>query len=157
MHDVSLRQDLINYMSLFCLIMRIDGPNPIRPSVKRESKSKTGASGSFSDALEPESVSEAAPTIRLAGIGSLFALQEVPDPTTGRRRAAIARGDMLLDSLGEIQMGLLEGTIDKRGLKHLGVAVRSARAGTEDPALQAVLDEIEVRAAVELAKLEPVE
>ena len=39
------------------------------------------------------------------------------------------------------------------GLAALATAVRSARASTSDPALQSVLDEIEMRAAVELAKL----
>jgi hypothetical protein len=32
--------------------------------------------------------------------------------------------------------------------------VRDSRSGTEDPALEGVLDEIETRAAVELAKSE---
>jgi hypothetical protein len=32
--------------------------------------------------------------------------------------------------------------------------VRDERANTDDPALEAVLDEIELRAAVEVAKLE---
>jgi hypothetical protein len=134
--------------------MRVDGTNPIRSAVgRRDGKSKTGAAGSFGDVLGGEAVAEPVAAAPLAGVGALFALQEVPDATTGRRKAAVARGDMLLDRLGDIQLGLLEGTIDRRGLGELAAAVRSARGATDDPALQAVLDEIELRAAVELAKL----
>jgi hypothetical protein len=103
--------------------------------------------------LGGETVAEPVAAAPLAGVGALFALQEVPDATTGRRKAAVARGDLLLDRLGDIQIGLLDGAIDRRGLTQLAAAVRGARAGTDDPALQGVLDEIELRAAVELAKL----
>jgi hypothetical protein len=134
--------------------MRVDGANPIRSAIgRRDGKSKTGASGSFGEVLGGETVAEPIAAAPLYGVGALFALQEVPDATTGRRKAAVARGDMLLDRLGEIQIGLLEGTIDRRGLTQLAAAVRGARAATNDPELQGVLDEIELRAAVELAKL----
>jgi hypothetical protein len=134
--------------------MRVDGSNPIRSAVgRRDGKSRTGASGSFGEVLGSETVAEPMAAAPLVGVGALFALQEVPDATTGRRKAAVARGDMLLDHLDEIQLGLLDGTIDRRGLTALASAVRGARATTNDPALQGVLDEIELRAAVELAKL----
>jgi hypothetical protein len=134
--------------------MRVDGSNPIRSAVgRRDGKSRTGASGSFGQVLGSETVAEPVAAAPLVGVGALFALQEVPDSTTGRRKAAVARGDMLLDHLDETQLGLLEGTIDRRGLTALASAVRGARATTNDPALQGVLDEIELRAAVELAKL----
>jgi hypothetical protein len=133
--------------------MRVDGTNPLRPAVgRRDGKSKTGAAGSFGEVLEGETVSEPVAAAPLVGVGALFALQEIPDATTGRRKA-VARGDQLLDRLGDIQLGLLEGTISPHGLAALATAVRSARASTSDPALQSVLDEIEMRAAVELAKL----
>jgi hypothetical protein len=134
--------------------MRVDGANPIRSAVgRRDGKSKTGAAGSFGDVLGGETVSEPVAAAPLYGVGALFALQEVPDATTGRRKAAVARGDMLLDRLADIQLGLLNGAIDGRGLAQLAAAVRGARAATNDPELQGVLDAIELRAAVELAKL----
>jgi hypothetical protein len=133
--------------------MRVDGTNPIRSSVGRRDGKKTGAAGSFGEVLGGETVAEPVAAAPVAGVGALFALQEIPDATTGRRKAAVARGDMLLDRLGDIQLGLLEGTIDRQGLTELAAAVRGARATTNDPALQGVLDEIELRAAVELAKL----
>jgi len=39
-------------------------------------------------------------------------------------------------------------------LERLARAIREQRSATEDPALEGLLDEIETRAAVELAKLE---
>ena len=89
-----------------------------------------------------------------SGVGALFALQEVPD-ATARRRKAMARATKLLERLDGLQLGLLEGAIDPAALADLAGAARAAREDAGDPALQSVLDEIELRAAVELAKLSP--
>ena len=51
-------------------------------------------------------------------------------------------------------MALLGGELSQAQLDRLSRAVREQRSATEDPKLEAVLDEIETRAAVELAKLE---
>jgi hypothetical protein len=90
----------------------------------------------------------------LSGIGALFALQEVPD-STAQRRKAMARATHILDRLDELQLGLLDGAIDRRSLADLAASARAARGVTDDAGLQGILDDIELRAAVELAKLEP--
>ena len=51
-------------------------------------------------------------------------------------------------------VALLEGELSSGDLDRLRRAVRDERAVTDDAKLEAVLDEIEVRAAVEVAKLE---
>ncbi|MGZ3401910.1 MAG: flagellar assembly protein FliX, partial [Phenylobacterium sp.] len=56
--------------------------------------------------------------------------------------------------LGQIKVGLLEGELSSGDLDRLRRAIRDERDATEDPGLEAVLDEIELRAAVEMAKLE---
>ena len=56
--------------------------------------------------------------------------------------------------LDDIKVALLDGDLSSGELDRLRRAVRDERAGTDDPKLEAVLDEIEVRAAVEMAKLE---
>jgi hypothetical protein len=63
----------------------------------------------------------------------------------------------MLDVLDEIKVGLLEGGLGKTDLDRLRRAIRDERDSTEDPSLEAVLDEIELRAAVEVAKLEQAE
>ncbi len=53
-----------------------------------------------------------------------------------------------------LKLSLLDGEVDDAGLRRLTAAVREQREATSDPRLEAVLDQIEARAAVELAKLE---
>lgn len=89
----------------------------------------------------------------LTSLGALLAVQAVDDPLTGRRRAR-ERGERLLDALDELRLALIEGRLPARKLGALQALVGEQRAATDDPQLQAVLDEIELRAAVELAKLE---
>ena len=59
----------------------------------------------------------------------------------------------MLDKLEEIRLGLLLGTIPQSRLEQLAHLVRAQREQVNDPKLTAILDEIELRAAVELAKL----
>ena len=91
-----------------------------------------------------------APLTSLAGI---LAAQEVDEPLTGRRRAR-QRGDELLDALDELKLALLDGKLPPGKLRALQSMAAAQRGRADDPALQAVLDEIELRTAVELAKLD---
>lgn len=88
----------------------------------------------------------------LAPLTALYALQEVPD-ATARRGRALRRGHDLLDRLEELRMALLSGSLSGERLQGLLQAVRSQRENVADPRLAAILDEVELRAAVELAKL----
>jgi len=133
--------------------MRVDGNRPIRPAAtRRDDRSGVAGAGSFAAALGTEPAAAASAAAPSSGTSALFALQEVPD-ATARRRKAITRASKLLDRLDSLQLGLLDGAIDPASLADLASAARAAREETGDPALQGVLDEIELRAAVELAKL----
>lgn len=134
--------------------MRVDGNRPVRPVAGRRGDKAGGVgSGGFAEILGGEPASAAAPATAANAVGGLFALQEVGDALSERRRKALSRAGRLLDRLNELQRGLLEGRIDEAGLADLAATARGARAGTDDPRLEAILDEIELRAAVELAKL----
>ena len=87
------------------------------------------------------------------GVDALLTLQDVGGPLE-RRRRAMNRGIRLLDRLDELKIALLEGRITGENLVRLQLAVREQRAATDDPRLESLLDEIETRALVELAKLE---
>lgn len=93
----------------------------------------------------------------LAGVGSidaLIALQAVDDPLS-RRRRAVGRAGRILDALDGIKLALLDGEAPPEQLSQLAAAVREERLGAEgDEGLQALLDQIETRAVVELAKRE---
>jgi hypothetical protein len=102
---------------------------------------------------------DAAPMARAAGptgvssLDVLLALQEVGGPLE-RRRKAVRRAGRILDVLDEVKLALLDGGLPPAALEQLLAAIREERGGTDDPRLEGLLDEIETRAAVEMAKLE---
>jgi hypothetical protein len=85
-------------------------------------------------------------------MSALLALQGVDDPMQ-RRRRAVGRAGRILDLLDELKLALIDGEASPAMLDRLVGTVREERARTEDPRLDAVLDQIETRAVVELAKL----
>lgn len=93
-----------------------------------------------------------APTPPLATLGGVLAVQEVEDPTAERRRAT-RHGHRLLDELRALQLALVDGRVPEGILRRLAVLVDGLRPSATDARLSAVLDAIELRAAVELAKL----
>jgi hypothetical protein len=104
-------------------------------------------------AAAPVQVSGAAGVSSVMGVEALLALQDVESPTE-RKRRSVRRAGHLLDKLDDLKIALLGGELSGAQLDALARAVREQRAATEDPKLEAVLDEIETRAAVEMAKLE---
>jgi len=136
--------------------MKVDSTTPVRSARLRRSGGKTGASsaGSFADELtagagEPAATPEAP---QVGAVPGLLALQEVGTASDGRSRGLL-RGQDLLDRLEDIRLGLLAGAIAKEDLRALSAAVGAQRAAVDDPRLNEILDEIELRAEVELAKL----
>ena len=87
------------------------------------------------------------------GVQALIALQDVGS-ATDRRRRSVSRASRLLDALDDIKVSLLGGDLSTRDLDQLARTIREERSATEDPKLEGLLDEIETRAAVELAKLQ---
>ena len=63
----------------------------------------------------------------------------------------------MLDRLEEIRTGLLLGSIPRSQLHELAQVAQQTRESFVDPALSDVLDDIELRARVELAKLDATE
>ncbi len=84
---------------------------------------------------------------------SLLALQEVPDAAE-RRRQAVLRSTDILDELQQLRLGLLTGSVPRQRLQRLMKLLRDRPGGYADPQLDSIVADIEVRAAVELAKLE---
>jgi len=127
---------------------RVLSSGPVRRSARGQA-----ASGGFSVGLdELDEGQAAARTGGVAPLNGLYALQEVPD-ATARRARALRQGHDVLERLDELKMALLGGTLSGARLQGLVDAVRAEREKVSDPRLAAVLDEVELRAAVELAKL----
>ena len=127
-------------------------------SVRRAAKSTGSGDGAFKIAEsseQPRAASIAAPG-PLAAVETILTLQNIDDSTDGRSKGA-AHGEQLLDLLDHVRDGLLAGGIPRTTLNRLASAVSRRHENFSDPRLQSVLDEIELRARVELAKLEQVD
>lgn len=93
----------------------------------------------------------ASPAASVAGIDTILALQCVEDATQAPRRKAVRRGQGLLAGLEAVRADLLMGRISPDRLDELVNLVIEAREETL-PGLDALLDDIELRVRVELAK-----
>jgi hypothetical protein len=134
--------------------MRIQGPANVSQAAAARTPKGVDAGG-FSVA-GAGSGSPAARTASAAGVGSLealIALQGAADPLE-RRRRAVGRAGKILDMLDEVKISLLGGGAATGAIGRLMQAVSEQRDATEDVGLEGVLNEIETRAAVELAKAE---
>lgn len=89
-------------------------------------------------------------------IGGISMLLEVQEQETKReqRETAIRHGHDTLDALDDLKAGLLAGRVAPQQMAQLAELSRQEREALDDPALDALLAQIELRAHVELAKLE---
>jgi hypothetical protein len=134
--------------------MRIDWSPKIQTTApRREGRAAEGGS-SFADAVAGEKQTAPASTPAApAAIDGLFVLQEVAEELTGRRRAA-ARANALLDRLEDLRLALLTGKMPRSQLEQLRQMAKEHGPTADDPKLAGILAEIELRVAVELAKLD---
>ncbi|MBV6656475.1 MAG: flagellar assembly protein FliX [Devosiaceae bacterium] len=136
--------------------MRVEGPKGPAAGVQSRNGKGSGSGSGFSlpSAASPSSAANAGGTPATAAVhdlDALLALQTVEDEGD-RRRRAVRHGHDLLDQLEALRADLLAGRVAPQRLSGLAVLVRAKQA-TEDPQLQAVVDDIALRAKVELAKL----
>lgn len=135
--------------------MEIKGPGRVEAGpVRRVAKSASGTSSPFqvTDTNEVRSSIVSGPG-PIGALDSILMLQGLDDSTDGRSKG-MAHGEQLLDMLDQIRDGLLAGGVPRTTLNRLANAVSRRHDAFNDPKLQSVLDEIELRAHVELAKLE---
>ena len=90
----------------------------------------------------------------LGAVESILAAQEVSNTLAGRSKSVLVQyGDQLLDYLDEIKLAILYGAIPKDKLTNLAQILREKRKVCDDPRLNNIIDEIELRVEVEVAKL----
>jgi hypothetical protein len=117
----------------------------------RSGVGRSNAGGFFiSDDAAAAKPATAQPIAQTAGIDALLALQSVEDPLFARRKA-VRRGNALLDALEAIKADLLLGQVSEGRLNQLMALIGQARERNL-PDLDPLLDDIELRARVELAK-----
>lgn len=148
--------------------MKVSGPGtskstqPIRKAEKKTAAGQTSNSAAFMDALsdaKSEDTIEAVDAVDAVSnvkaalpVDALLSLQEADDPTTGRRKA-VRWGHDVLNLLEKLRIDLLLGRVPEARLQNVLNLIRQQQQMNDDPVLKNILDEIEIRAAVEMAKL----
>ena len=88
-------------------------------------------------------------------VSTVDALLPVEPPTADSdKKNASSRAARILDRLEDIRQGLLGGAISKPRLEELAGTIKETRETALAPVMSDILDEIELRAKIELAKLE---
>lgn len=136
--------------------MKIKGTGRVSSTKSKKPVKSTGSAEAFHGAVnvgETTNASGVSGSQPIQSVDTLLSLQEVPDGTSGRSKGLMYGKDML-EHLEDIRRGLLLGSIPKARLKALTQVIKQRRDSFQDPGLTEVLDQIELRARVELAKLE---
>ena len=133
--------------------MRIEGPYR-RPAVGKKSGTKASSAGrpafEVDDSQPASRAAEAQASAPATEIDAILALQAVEDPMQGKRKA-VRRGQALLDNLDALKAELLTGHVNEARLDRMLTLVRQAKTRV-DPGLDNVIEDIELRVLVELAK-----
>lgn len=137
--------------------MRVETRQPIQSASGTPPARRTEGGPGFSLGAAPGSATGAgapAATATLAGLDAVLLLQAETETPQERRRRSAKRGHDLLDGLDRLKAALLGGRVAAQELRAIAgrLAERSGPSG--DSRLDGLMAEIELRAAVELAKLE---
>jgi Class II flagellar assembly regulator len=136
--------------------MEIKGPGSVgSTNLRRSVRTTVSSDGAYKavetgDAPRAQTVSGPGP---IAAVETILTLQGFDDGSDGNDKG-VAHGQDLLTMLDQVRDGLLAGAIPRSTLTRLAAAVSRRQENFVDPKLQQVLDEIDLRARVELAKLE---
>ncbi len=126
-------------------------------SESKKAKKKPGASSEFSSHLaevtEPGESGQVSGGSPISAVDAILSVEAAPDATAHKSQTLVyQRGTDILDRLDEIRLQILGGKLSKDRLMNLAQMLRSKRAHVDDPALISIIDEIELRAEVEIAK-----
>ena len=131
--------------------------SPKEARVTRNKKAMA-ADGAFADNLKGTTTAAELDKVvegqAIGGVDSILAVQEVSGTSDGRGRGMLRRyGDDLLSRLDDLRIGILSGAYPKQKLVDLAHRLRKKRQASDDPRLNEIIEEIELRAEVEIAKL----
>jgi hypothetical protein len=137
--------------------MKIEGPGGPQGPSKTKGKGKAESSGARFGAFMPTESQGAVhtqATHSIAQLDSLLALQGAEDPAQGAaRKRARQRSMTILAELDKIRMAMLGGSLTVGHMIDVADVVAAHREKILDPAMTAIMDEIDLRAQVELAKM----
>ncbi len=135
------------------------GPSKTEKTSKTKKSGSSGAAGAFSALIggadETSSAGSVSTPHAVTGLDAILMAQAIDgDEARKAKKKAVVRGNDLLDSLNELRVGLLTGTLSGKRINRLKALIDQQRDMVDDPRLLQILDEIDLRAAVELAKIE---
>lgn len=139
-------------------MIKIDDINKTKDvATKKTGKTSVGGDESFSILLKETMKAQTSPVNAAGGISvadAIFAAQMVDGEEEKEiRKKLLKRGQTLLEKLEEIRDGVLLGYIPRERLIEISRFVKDNKFQSNDPKLQEILSEIELRVEVELAKL----
>jgi len=127
-----------------------------RPSVSNTKRSKGTVKSTdlaFTSVLDAELRTEqSTANLKVSTVDVLLPVE--PATADSDKKQASSRASRILDRLEDIRQGLLVGAISKPRLEELAGTIKETRESALDPVMSDILDEIELRAKIELAKLE---
>lgn len=138
--------------------MKVEGPSGPKStgSVKKAGSVNAHDAAEFRGMMEGGATEAALvnTTAQIASLDILLAVQSVEDPTARAAKGrAVQRSGELLETLDKIRVNMLSGTLTVGHMIDIADVVASHRDRIQDPQLTGVLDEIDLRAQVEIAKM----
>lgn len=136
--------------------MKVEGPKKSQSASGAKKSSGAGAgSVDFSQYIKSGQESSAVSTaMTITNVDSLLAVQAAEDPA-GRaaRKHMRERSDRIIDGLEKIRLAMLTGNLTVGHMIDIADVVASHREKIQDSRLTDIMDEIDLRAQVELAKM----
>jgi len=141
--------------------MKISKTGSAKQTASAKKKKSTAKAGEFADQVRgtaaaggTESVHGVEAPSAVGAVDSIIAVQEVPTSTDGRSKGLMLQyGEDILGRLDELRLAILGGVLSKDKLTELAQTLRQKRQLSDDAKLNEIIDEIELRAEVEVAKL----
>lgn len=139
--------------------MKINHTNSTK-STNKTSKKKSSSnvnSGQFSGLLKTQGAQETTTTEALTSInslGSLLSLNDVNDHWDEFKQQYYQHGSKVLNLLDDIRDGYLTGEINAQKLDNMLNLINEKKVEMNDEHLKKIVEEIELRALVEKAKIE---
>lgn len=141
--------------------MKITEAGTYRPTSKTKKTNRSDSSSGvdfadFMDAEETAAPARADEVAKVGGVNPLLSLQEISEEESANRQA-LSHGNKQLQMLERLRDAILLGRVPPHVLRDLERSIAAQKHKAFDPRLKDILAEIDLRVAVELAKLEVAE
>jgi hypothetical protein len=131
-------------------MIKIENSTNVKLNSIKKNRKKTSPQ-SFHLPSEGGEVSNISNIPSISSINSLLVLQEVQENYTNEKD--VKHGYEMLNQLKKLQLSLVCGEVSEQSLHLLSNMMKDTKGRFTDPALIYILEEIELRVAIEISKL----